>query len=399
MDTIFYIGIMLLAGLLLGRLAKLVGFPNVTGYLIAGLLFGPSVTGLLDAQLVKDTSELVSGIALGFIALFIGAEFKLSFIREMGMAAIIVAVFESAFAAIFVTAALVALGTDFSLALILGAIAAATAPAVTIMIIKQYNANGPLTRMLLSVVALDDATALIMYSIAVAIVKSMAGSSDILMSIAQPFIEMGLSAVMGTAAAFLLLIPLRFFKKPSNRMCAIAGMVLVTSALADYINISPLLTCMVFGAVFVNISNEGDAVIRISEMMTPPILMLFFVFSGASLDVSVIPQIGIVGAVYVVFRVLGKMFGSYISCAMVKAPKKVRKYLGFTLVPQAGVALGLMIVSGKLVPQYTAQITTVILCATLIYELVGSVLSKTALQRAGEIPAPGNAHSCEIPQK
>lgn len=385
---------MLIAGLFLGRAAKLVGFPNVTGYLIAGLLLGPSVLGVFDAQTVTDFSGTVSEIALGFIALFIGAEFKLSFLKEMGPAGIVIATFESLFATAFVTGALVAFGADFELALILGAIAAATAPAVTIMIIKQYRANGPLTRVLLSVVALDDATALIIYSFAVTVVKSMEGNVNIFMSIAQPFIELGASALLGTAAALFLLVPLRFFKKQSNRMCAIGGIVLVTSGLASLLGISPLLTCMIFGAVFVNVSGEGDSVIRISELMTPPILMLFFVVSGASLNISVIPQIGIIGAVYVVFRVIGKLCGSYIGCTVMKMPDKVRKYLGWTLVPQAGVALGLMLVSSKLVPQYASQIATVVLCATLIYELVGSVISKTALIKAGEItPVPKEKES------
>lgn len=388
MSIIFYIGLMLLAGLLLGRIAKRVGFPNVTGYILAGLIMGPYVVGIFSAEMVQDMNTIVSEIALGFIALFIGAEFKLSFLKEMGLAPIIIAVFESLLASVFVVIGLVVFQFDFALALILGAIAAATAPAVTIMIIKQYRANGPLTKMLLGVVALDDAVALILFSFAVTIVTAMtAGNINIASSIITPFIQLGASVLIGAVFALILLIPLHFFKKKSNRMCAIVGVVFLASSISNYFGISSLLTCMVLGAVLVNISKEADSVIDISEMLTPPILMLFFVLSGASLDISLIPKIGLIGAIYVITRVVGKVIGSYLGCRVMKTPPTVRKYLGWTLVPQAGVALGLMLVAGRILPEYSQQITAVVLCATLIYELVGSIISKTALAKAGEIPS------------
>lgn len=385
MSALGYVGLMLLAGLFFGRLTKLIGFPNVTGYIIAGLIMGPYILGIFPEKAVSDMN-VVSEMALGFIALFIGAELKLSFLKDLGLSAIIITLFQGMLATVFVTAALLIFRVDFPLALILGAIASATAPAVTIMIIKQYRAKGPVTNMLIGVVALDDALALILFSVSVAVAKStLTGSVNVLAPVVEPIIEIGISALLGVSLAILLLIPLYFFKKKSNRMCAIAGVIFVATSLSGYLGASSLLTCMIFGAALVNITRNATDVIEISEMMTPPILMLFFVLSGASLDIALIPKIGIIGAVYIIMRVLGKFSGSWLGAVIMKAPPVVRKYLGLTLLPQAGVAIGLTILVGQALPEYAGQVRTVILSATLIYELAGSVVSKAALAKAGEI--------------
>ncbi|MGI6776599.1 MAG: cation:proton antiporter [Acetivibrionales bacterium] len=385
MSILFYVGLMLLCGLLFGRLAKLVGFPNVTGYLIAGLIIGPYILGIVSSEAV-DGINIVSEMALGFIAFSIGSEFKLSYFKEVGIAPVVIAIFEGVFAIVFVAVALLIFGFEPSIALMLGAIASATAPAATIMVIRQYRANGPVTKTLLSVVALDDAVALIAFGFAVASIKSMAAGSDNLLTlILTPFIELGISVLLGAAFALLLLIPLHFFKKESNRMCAIVGIVLATSSLADYFGASSLLTCMMLGAILVNISKDAMSVFKISDMMTPPIFMLFFVVSGAKLDVTIIPSIGAIGVIYVITRVIGKFSGSWLGSVITKVPATVKKYLGWTLIPQAGVAIGLTLVADKVIPEYSGQIRAVILCATLIYELVGPVISKIALTKAGEI--------------
>lgn len=385
MSVLGYVGLMLLVGLLFGRLTKLIGFPNVTGYIIAGLIMGPYLLGIFPAEVVSDMS-IISEIALGFIALFIGAELKLSFLKDLGISVIIITLFQGILATVFVTAALVIFKVDFSLALMLGAIASATAPAVTIMIIKQYRAKGPVTRMLIGVVALDDALALVLFSISVVVAKSrLNGSTNELASLFEPIKEIGISALLGILLAVLLLIPLHFFKKESNRMCAITGVVFVAISLSGYLGVSYLMTCMIFGAVLVNISKSATSVIEISEMMTPPILMLFFILSGASLDITLIPQIGIIGAIYIIMRALGKMSGSWLGSTIVKAPPTVRRYLGLALLPQAGVAIGLTILVGQVLPEYAQQVRTVIISATLVYELTGSIISKAALTRAGEI--------------
>lgn len=385
MSTLFYIGLLLLAGLLFGRLAKLLTLPNVTGYLIAGLLLGPFVLKIIPAETV-DSISIVSEMALGFIALSIGAEFKLSYFREVGLTPVVIAILEGLLAVVAVVCGLLAVGQPLPFALVLGSIAAATAPAATIMVIRQYNAKGPVTKTLLSVVALDDAVALVAFGFAVAIAKSLTSpDANILEAIADPFIEVGLSVVFGALAAVIMLIPLKFFKKQSNRLCATVGMVFLTSAVADYFGASTLLTCMVFGAILANISKDADDVFRISDIVTPPVFMLFFAVSGAELDITLIPKIGVLGVIYVVFRVVGKFVGAWLGAVIMRAPKAVKKYLGWTLVPQAGVAIGLTLVADTVVPEYAGQIRAIVLCGTLIYELVGPVISKLALTAAGEI--------------
>lgn len=385
MSTLFYLGLMLLCGLLFGRLAKLVSLPNVTGYLVAGLVIGPYVLGIVSADMASSIS-MVSEMALGFIALSIGAEFRLSYFREVGLTPVVIAILEGLLAVACVVVGLLCAGQSLPFALVLGSIAAATAPAATIMVIRQYNAHGPVTKTLLSVVALDDAVALIAFGFAVAIAKSITGGSDsLLRSVAQPFIELGLSILCGTLAAFLMLVPLRFFKKQSNRLCATVGVVFLTSALSDFVGASALLSCMIFGAVLANISRDADDVFRITDIVTPPIFMLFFVVSGAQLNVTLIPKIGLMGIIYVVFRVIGKFGGAWLGAVIMKAPKAVKKYLGWTLVPQAGVAIGLTLVADTVVPEYAGEIRAIVLCGTLIYELTGPVISKLALTAAGEI--------------
>lgn len=385
MSILFYVGLMLLCGLLAGRMAKLVGFPNVTGYIVAGLIIGPHILGIISLEATEGIG-IVSEMALGFIALSIGAEFELSYFKEVGKTPVIIALLEGTLAIVFVTVTLLAFGYDLPIAVMLGAIASATAPAATIMVIRQYRANGPVTKTLLSVVALDDAVALIAFGFAIAVTKSFKGSSsDLLMTILDPFKTLFLSIVIGVLFALVLLIPIRFFKKESNRICAIVGVVFLTLTLADYLGASSLLACMVLGAVFVNISKDAVPVFRIADSVTPPIFMLFFVLSGARLDVSLIPAIGVIGALYIIMRVVGKLCGSWLGSVITKAPEPVKKYLGWTLIPQAGVAIGLTLVVDQVVPEYAGQIRAVVLCATLIYELVGPVVSKLALKKAGEI--------------
>lgn len=385
MSILFYVGLMLLCGLLAGRIAKLVGFPNVTGYIVAGLIIGPHILGIISLEATEGIG-IVSEMALGFIALSIGAEFELSYFKEVGKTPVIIALLEGTLAIVFVTVTLLAFGYDLPIAVMLGAIASATAPAATIMVIRQYRANGPVTKTLLSVVALDDAVALIAFGFAIAVTKSFkGGSSDLLITILDPFITLFLSIIIGVLFALILLIPIRFFKKESNRICAIVGVVFLTLTLADYLGASSLLACMVLGAVFVNISKDAVPVFRIADSVTPPIFMLFFVLSGARLDVSLIPAIGVIGALYIIMRVVGKLCGSWLGSVITKAPEPVKKYLGWTLIPQAGVAIGLTLVADQVVPEYAGQIRAVVLCATLIYELVGPVVSKLALKKAGEI--------------
>ena len=386
MNLLFYLAIMLFAGLLFGRLLKLVKLPNVTGYLIAGLVLGPFVTKILSAEQVESLS-VISNMALSFIAFTVGLSFKRSYFKRVGMTPVVIALLEALVAVFLVQGALIAAGFDVAFSIVLGAIAAATAPAATIMVIKQYGAKGPVTDTLMAVVAIDDAVALVAFGFAVSIagVISGNGGGNIFLSILQPLWQVVLSLLIGAVMGVLFKIPLRFFKKSGNRLIIIIGFVFMTSALATLCGVSELLACMALGSVLCNISTESDSINDLCDFFTPPLFELFFVVSGAGLDVSVLPQIGVMGAIYVVVRCVGKYLGAFIGAKIMKAPDAVAKYIGPTLIPQAGVAIGLTIVAQSVVPHYAAQVRAVILCGTLIYELVGPAITKITLKKAGEI--------------
>ncbi len=311
--------------------------------------------------------SVASDMALGFIAFSIGSEFKISYFKKVGVAPFVIACFESFGAVVIVIAACVLLGFPLPLSILLGAIAAATAPAQTIMVIKQYNAKGPMTSMLMSVVALDDATALIAFGFAATIVKSMEESKGFSMwSVFEPIYEVLISFVLGIAMAIIMIVFLRHFKKSSNRICVIVGIIFLTIWISGKISGSALLSCMALGAALVNLSNEVDNVMQVSNAFTPPLLMFFFTMSGAGFNLEALKSIGLLGVVYVIMRVVGKMLGAYLGGKLTHQNEKVCKYLGPTLMPQAGVALGLILVAEAIVPQYGAQIRTVILCSLSI---------------------------------
>lgn len=387
-NTLFYLALILFSGLIFGRAVKLLRLPNVTGYLIAGLLIGPYIFKLVPLDLVKGL-ELVSEIALAFIAFSIGSEFKLSYLKKVGIVPIVIAIFEALTATIVVSVVLIVFGFSVQIALLLGAIASATAPAATIMVVRQYKAKGPVTDTLLSVVALDDAVALMAFGFAVAVVNMIAnpGESSVLMSIIMPFVEILGSILLGFVLGFLFSLPLRYFKKDSNRLIIVTAFVFLGSALATMLGLSPLLLCMSMSAMLVNLSNAGESILRLTDRVTPPIFLMFFVVSGMELDISILPQIGLIGILYVLFRVIGKVGGAYVGAWIMKASDTIKNHIGFTLIPQAGVAIGLSLIASRLVPEYGQTIRAVILSATLIYELVGPAITKIALQKAGEIKA------------
>lgn len=385
LNTFINLALMIFVGMALGRLVKKIKLPNVTGYLLAGLLLGPSVLGILDQEFL-DSAAIISDAALGFIAFSIGNEFKISYFKRVGATPIIIATLESLFAVVFVTAALKIAGCSTTFSLVLGSIAAATAPAATIMVIKQYKARGPVTETLLSVVAIDDATALIMYSISIAIATALSGgSAETSELILKPVIEIGGALLVGALLGFLFLIPMKFFKKDGNRLSIIIAFIFMGLGLSELCGFSSLLFCMSMGAIVANFSDDVNHIMKLSDRITPPIFMLFFVASGAGLKLSVLPTVGLVGVIYIVFRVIGKMFGASLGAIVCKSDKNIRKYLGPALIPQAGVAIGLSLAASSVVPEHATEIRTVILCGTLIYELIGPVVSKTCLKKAGEI--------------
>ena len=387
--TILYIAAAMAAGLLFNRFAKLISLPNVTGYLVAGLLIGPSVLNLIPKDGTEALNVLVT-LALGFIAYSIGGEFNINNIKAIGGKSIIITMFQALTAVGLVDITLCALGFDVPLALTLGAIAAATAPAATLMVVRQYRANGPVTRTLLPVVAMDDAVGLIVFAVSLALAQGMSGGGDMSFytMVVQPLTEIVLSLAIGGAIGLIASIALRFFHSKDNFLCVSVAAVLLGTALADIWGLSSLLLCMSIGAIVCNLRKDADSIMEGCERWTPPLFMLFFVISGAELDLAAIPTVGMLGVAYLVARSAGKYIGS----GIVHADEKIKKYLGLALLPQAGVAIGMAQICAAKLPMYSERITTVVLCATLIYELIGPVITKMALMKAGEI-APELAHA------
>ncbi len=401
MHTLLILSVMIFAGMAFGRLAKLFRLPNVTGYLIAGLLLGPAIPslipgcsfgGIITSDLLPQL-DIISEVALGFIAFSVGNEFKLSYFKRVGVMPIVIATFESLFAILFVLAALMCVpGIEPPFAIVLSSIAAATAPAATIMVINQYKAKGPVTETLLSVVAIDDATALAMFSISVAVAQALKNPAQVSLKSAllDPLWEIFGALFFGLLIGMLFCVPLRWFKKDGNRLSLIIGFVFFGVGIASMFGFSSLLMCMAIGAGFANFSSQVPHIMKLTDGLTPPIFMLFFVLSGAELDLSVVPTVGLFGVIYIVMRVVGKMCGASFGAALCKAEKNVRKYLGPALMPQAGVAIGLSLVATRVVPDHGAQIRAIVLCGTLIYELFGPVVTKISLTKAGEIVPAAN---------
>lgn len=380
------LAIALILGLLSSKLVKKIHLPNVTGYLIIGLIVGPYCLKLLSVEVIEQFS-IIPEIALGFIAFAIGSEFKLSYLKKVGKSPVIIAFAEAFGAVLVVDFVLIVTGHDVAFSLVLGAIAAATAPAATLMVVRQYKAKGPLTNTLLPVVAIDDALALMGFGISVAIAKAISshGTVPLAASLIDPIVEIVGALIFGAILGIVLKFLVKWFTGRGNRLTASIAMILLCIGVSHLIGVSVLLACMAMSAVFVNISNVSITIFEQVDRITPPIFMLFFFISGAELDMSILPSVGVIGALYVVFRVVGKVAGAALGAKIAHSEPVVKKYLGLTLIPQAGVAIGLASIAMTVVPEYGNKIRTIILCGTVIYELVGPVIAKLALKKAGEI--------------
>ena len=400
MSILFYAGVVIASGLLFGKLAKYLHLPNVTGYLIGGLLIGPSILNIITADALEHM-ELVPSVALGFIAFSIGNEMKLTYFKRVGTRPIVIAIFEALFGVLIALAAILLyffFAGKMSLenvrfALVLSAIAAATAPAATIMVVRQYKAKGILTETLMSVVAIDDSVAIILFGIFVAIANALGpttGDTSVFMQILKPFIEILMSLGIGAVLGLILTLGTKWFTGRGNRISLVVTIIFITVGLVEYLEGSALLACMMVGAMFANMSGKYEEVNGLIYFVTPPIFIMFFVLSGAELKLSVLGAVGLVGLIYVIFRVVGKIFGSWFGSRISHAEPVVAKYLGYALIPQAGVAIGLSLLATQILnPEMGSQIRAIILAATLIYELVGPVITKIALQKAGELHITG----------
>lgn len=385
-NILLSLSLSMIIALLMTRVMKKISLPNVTGYLIAGLIAGPYCLKLYNSENL-DALGVITNVALGFIAFSIGGEFKLSSLKQLGAKIFVITVFEAVGASVLVITVLVLFKFPLTLALVLGAIASATAPAATLMVVRQYKAQGPVTSTLLPVVAIDDAVCLMLFSILSSVAKSLEseGGFNLYQTILKPIIEIVLSLVIGFVLGIILSIGTKFFKSRANRISLVVTAVFLGVGISDKFGLSSLLLCMAIGAALANYSAVSDPVMDGSERWTPPLFMLFFVISGAQFNFSVLKTVGAVGVIYILMRSFGKYFGAMLGCKIAGTEKTVRKYLGITLLPQAGVAIGMAQLSLTVVPEYGEQIRAVVLCATLVYELVGPLLTKLALQKAGEI--------------
>lgn len=388
-NILLVFAIILVLGLFSTRLMKIVRFPNVTGYLLVGLLVGPYCLKLINENNIGGL-KIITNVALGFIAFSIGGEFKLSSLKRLGKNIVIITLFQAIITSGLTFIVLWAVGTPMPITLALCAIAAATAPAATLMVVRQYKAKGPVTDTLLPVVALDDAIGLMIFSLCFALAKVIETGSELTVVnvLLMPILEIVLSLAFGGIIGFILGLVMKIFKSRANRLIWMIACVFLGIALCEIIplELSSLLVCMMIGAVFTNMRPDSITILDGQERWTPPLFMLFFIISGAELDLAVIPTVGLIGIAYLIARSIGKILGASIGASVVKADSNVRKYLGPTLLPQAGVAIGMaQMVSISLGGVVAEKVTAVVLCATLIYELVGPLITKIALTKAGEI--------------
>lgn len=386
MNIYTYLAIAIILGLLSSKAMEKIKFPNVTGYIIIGLVAGPYCLNIINMEAIEKFS-MIPDMALGFIAFSIGAEFKLSYLKLVGKSPVIIAFTEAVSAVLLVDLVLILTGNDVAFSLVLGAIAAATAPAATLMVVRQYNAKGPVTNTLLPVVAIDDAVALMCFGISVAIAKSISsvGAGSIATTLLDPLIEIGGALIFGAILGIILKFLAAWYTGRGNRLTMAIAMVFLCIGVSELLGFSALLACMAMSAVFTNLSEVSEEIFKMVDRMTPPIYLLFFFVSGAELDITILPTVGVIGALYVIFRVVGKVSGAAIGAKISKAEPIVAKYLGFTLIPQAGVAIGLAGMATTIVPEYGYKIQTIVLCGTVIYELIGPLVTKMALTKAGEI--------------
>ena len=414
-QVLLCLALAIFAGLMLSRLAKLVQLPAVTAYLVAGILIGPFLLGSLKIEGLGFTSQenlekfsIISDVALGFIAFSIGNEFRLAQLKTIGKQATVIGIFQAIFTTLVVDVALIIISLLFPhilplpVAIILGAIASATAPAATLMVVRQYKAKGAVTDVLLPVVALDDAVGLVLFSVSFGVAKALiAGKVSIVSIIVEPIIEVVLSVGLGALMGYIFTFFEKFFHSRSKRLAMSVAFVLVTVAISNlkfnvmgiHVAFSPLLSCMMLGTIFCNICDFSEQLMDRLDRWTAPIYILFFVISGAELNLAVLSDFVIVfiGLAYIIFRCIGKYYGARLSAKMVNAKPNVKKYLGITLFPQAGVALGMAMIvkSATELGEMGIIIESIILFSVLIYELVGPFLTKKALQKAGEIDPDG----------
>lgn len=388
MHIFYYVAVVLAAGLFVAKVTGKFKLPNVTGYLIAGLLIGPSVFAIVPRETVEQLT-LFSDLALAFIAYSIGSQINFKQLKKVGAGVIAITLLEALMAMFLVVLVMLfVFKTSLAFALLIGSIACATAPAATMMVIRQYKAKGPVVETLLPVVAMDDCVSIMAFGVALTVSKSLisGGSIDFTQLVLIPLGEIVGAFVLGFVLAMLFLLIEKIIKSEGELMNFVIVVILMGYALSTRLHFSSLLACMAIGGTISNVRAGKMKYFTIVDNLTVPIFLAFFVISGADLDIRALKATGLIGAAYVIVRVIGKWLGAYMGAKMYNMPTAVQKYLGYTLVPQAGVAIGLSLIAQNTLPgEYGSQIRTVILAATVIYEFVGPLITKKALIAAGEI--------------
>ena len=423
MQILVTLSVAIVAGLLMSRVTKFFKLPSVTAYLIAGLIIGPYLLGRIDLSFLgmgfdhigfsgadfglsggekNGALEILGNVALGFIAFAIGNEFRASDLKSIGKQAFVIGILQAVLATVLVDVALIGLHflmpnvLSISNAIILGAIASATAPAATLMVVRQYKAKGKLTDLLLPIVALDDAVGLIIFSVSFGVARAIEnGKISVISMIVNPLIEVTLSLALGALMGWIFTACEKIFHSGSKRMSLSISFVLLTVAVSMikieigevHIGFSSLLVCMMLGTVFCNLCDFSADIMDRADKWTAPLFVMFFVLSGAELRLDILSDIWvlIIGAVYILSRSVGKYFGSFISSKMVGCDKNIQKYLGITLLPQAGVAIGMSAIVIETWGEAGVLVRNIILFSVLVYEIVGPMLTKIALTKAGDI--------------
>lgn len=390
MNTILALGLILFAGFFCARFINKIKFPSVTAYLILGILIGPYVLNIIPKDLI-GTSGFISNIVLSLIAFTIGQNFSRDTFLRIGRSIIWISVLEACGAWILVTFVfLLILRQPLYISLLFGAISAATAPAATLMVAREYNAKGPFTETLLGVVAIDDAWCLIIFAVSLAVSKGiyahMSGSYMLIKTIFKALAEILGSFILGGCAGFTLNKLSRYIRTHGELLTYILGLILICSGLSIQLQLSVLLTNMFLGTVLVNIKQEENSrFFDVLKNIDHPLYLIFFVLAGAHLDISLLTRLGLIGTAYTLFRVAGKALGAWLGGKISHAEAGIRKYMGLALVPQAGVALGTALIAQAQFPEAGNFILTTIVATTVVYEIIGPLCTKIALKKAGEI--------------
>lgn len=387
MNNLLSAGIIFLGALMMMKLSSRFRLPSVTAYLVFGILIGPYVANLVSAKIL-EYSGLISNIALSFIAFSLGQNFTITQFRKIGKMVISISVFEVLGACVLVTIITwLLIGIPFSTALVFGAIAAATAPAAVVMVTREFKARGPFTDTLLSVVAIDDAWGIILFAFCLAVAKGVAGQAadSSIYDILRALIELIGSLCLGIVLGFLLPKLSHYIRSRTELLIMSLGFILLNAGLAMFLHFSILLANMTLGATLINIDRASDKYFTTIRTIDMPFYLLFFVLAGSHLEIPKLLSLGLLGIIYIVSRLSGKICGAFVGATVVKASSQIRRYLGFGLAPQAGVALGLALIAYDEFPVEGGTILSIIIITTIVYELFGPILTRIALEKAGEI--------------